>query len=402
MEETVYARMADRLAIALGLAPDSFAVDVIVIVCIAALATATYYIVRGVLGLVEKMVGRTRTTWDDALLTPSLLRAISQLAPAITVNWLLPRCFHSGDQSFGWLGTATNIYILAVIVLIITTFVGNLYHALASRRRFRPYAIQGVFQMVKLIIVCLGAIYAIALLIGREPWAIFTALGASAAVLMLVFKDTILGLVASVQLSANKMLQKGDWIVCGKHDADGEVVDVSLTTVKVRNWDKSVTTIPPYLLITESFRNYQPMSEGPGRRVCRAVLIDANSVRFCTPQELSALNERGMLADDDGKDAATTVNLGLLRRYLEKWLAQNENVNRDMTLMVRQLEPTSAGLPLQLYFFTATTAWVDYEHIQSDIFDHVYAAVGAFGLRIYQGPAGIDVRMAGTKWRKRL
>lgn len=390
---TVYTRMADRLAAALGMSPDSFVVDSIIVLVIAALAVATYFIVRSALSLLEKVIGRTRTTWDDSLLTPSMLRAVSQLAPALTVNWLLPRCFHAGDHSFGWLGTATSLYILAIIVLILATFVGNLYHALARRPRFRPYAIKGVFQMVKLIIVCLGAIYAMALLIGREPWAIFTALGASAAVLMLVFKDTILGLVASVQLSANKMLQKGDWIVCPKHDADGEVVDVSLTTVKVRNWDKSVTTIPPYLLITESFRNYQPMTSGTGRRVCRAVLIDANSVRFCTPAELAALRERRWIADGEGADS---VNLGLLRRYLERWLAANEDVNTDMTLMVRQLEPTSAGLPLQLYFFTRTTAWTEYERIQSDIFDHIYASVGAFGLRIYQGASGIDVRMAGS------
>ncbi len=392
-DPTVYTRMADRLAEVLDMAPDSFVVDTIIIVIIAVLAVVTYYIVRGVLTLVETAVQRTRARWDDSLLTPSMLRAVSQLAPAITVNWLLPRCFHPADHSYSWLGTATSLYILAIIVLILTTFVGNLYHALASRRRFRPYAIKGVFQMTKLIIVCLGAIYAIALLAGREPWAIFTALGASAAVLMLVFRDTILGLVASVQLSANKMLQKGDWIVCPRHDADGEVIDVSLTTVKVRNWDKSVTTIPPYLLITESFRNYQPMTSGAGRRVCRSVLIDANSVRFCTAAEIAALRERGWV-DDAGAD--TTVNMGLLRRYLEKWLAANENVNTAMTLMVRQLEPTAAGLPLQLYFFTRTTVWTEYERIQSDIFDHIYASVGAFGLRIYQGAAGIDVRMAGS------
>lgn len=394
MSENIYIRLTDSLAAAIGLTPGSWLMDIIIIAVIAVLAAATYYIVRGLLALVEKMVGRTRTTWDDALLTPSLLRAVSQLAPAITVNWLLPRCFHSDDQSYSWLGTATSLYILVVIVLIITTLISNLYRTMAARRRFRPYAIKGVFQMVKLIIVCLGAIYGVALLIGREPWAIFTALGASAAVLMLVFKDTILGLVASVQLSANKMLKKGDWIVCPKHDADGEVIDVSLTTVKVRNWDQSVTTIPPYLLITESFRNYQPMSDGSGRRVCRSILIDANSVRFCTAAELADLRERGWMGEGD---AADSVNLGLLRRYLTRWLASNENVNPAMTLMVRQLEPTAAGLPLQLYFFTRTTAWTEFEGVQSDIFDHVYAAIGSFGLRIYQGPTGVDVRMAGSE-----
>lgn len=246
--------------------------------------------------------------------------------------------------------------------------------------------------MVKLIVIGLGVIIGISILIGRSPVAIITALGASAAILMLVFKDTILGLVASVQLTANNMLHRGDWIVAEKHGANGEVVDVSLTTVKVRNWDNTITTVPPYSLVSESFKNYEPMRVSGGRRVDRAIYIDVNTVRFCTREELSALADEGWLDGLDINMAARTVNMGLLRNYLEHYLVTCDLVNSELTHMVRQLDPTPSGLPLQLYFFTHTTQWEAYEKAQGDIFDHVYAIIGRFGLRIFQTPAGNDLK----------
>ncbi len=268
-------------------------------------------------------------------------------------------------------------------------FIGNLYKAILRRDNLRVYAVKGVFEMLKLIIIGVGVIIGLSLLIGRSPLAIITALGASAAVLMLVFKDTILGLVASVQLTANKMLHRGDWIMAEKQGVNGEVIDVSLTTVKIRNWDNSVSTIPPYTLVSESFRNYQPMRESGGRRVERAVYIDISTVRFCTSAEIEKLVSAGMLPEDT--DLSLQVNLSLLRVYLERYLSSHPSVNTDMLVMVRQLEPTPSGLPLQLYFFTNTTEWKDFERIQSAIFDHVYAVVGEFGLRIFQTPAGSDL-----------
>ena len=197
---------------------------------------------------------------------------------------------------------------------------------------------------------------------------------------------------ASVQLTANNMLHRGDWIEAEKHGANGEVLDVSLTTVKVRNWDNSVTTVPPYSLISESFRNYEPMRVSGGRRVDRSVYIDINSVRFCTADELRELSEEGWLDGIGIEDARREVNLRLLRRYLEHYLSTNPLVNTEMLHMVRQLDPTQSGVPLQLYFFTRTTEWHEYENAQGDIFDHVYAIVSRFGLRIYQTPAGADLR----------
>lgn len=245
--------------------------------------------------------------------------------------------------------------------------------------------------MCRLIVVGVGVIITAAILFNRSPVAILTAFGASAAVLMLVFRDTILGLVAGVQLTANRMLHKGDWIICEKAGANGEVVDISLTTVKVRNWDNSIVTIPPYNLISDSFQNYQPMRRSGGRRVSRSIYIDVNSVRFLSEDELAALKADGLVEST----ADRSVNLGLLRRHLQHWLSEQPVVvgkrTRTMFVMVRQLQSTPQGIPLELYFFTSVTDWASYEAVQSDIFDYVYAVVPRFGLRIFQAPSGLDV-----------
>lgn len=367
-------------------------IGILLLAFTAIMAVVAYYIVKRLLELVEHIVRRSPTDWDDDLVDMRLLKAVSQLAPAIIVRWVLPGFFGSDPVSFHWLSAVTSLYIVWAAVRVVTILIGNLYRALAQRPKYKYYAIKGIFQMVKLIVIGLGVIIGISILIGRSPVTIITALGASAAILMLVFKDTILGLVASVQLTANNMLHRGDWIVADKHGANGEVVDVSLTTVKVRNWDNSITTVPPYSLVSESFKNFEPMRVSGGRRVDRAIYIDVNSVRFCTSEELSSLSEEGWLDGLDIDMAARTVNLGLLRNYLEHYLATCELVNSGLLHMVRQLDPTPSGLPLQLYFFTHTTEWQAYEKAQCDIFDHVYAIIGRFGLRIFQTPAGNDLK----------
>lgn len=365
----------------------------IILVSITAIAAVlAYYIVKRLLAVIESIVHHSSTDWDDDLVNTSLLNAVSQLAPAILVRWMLPGFFNDDSGSFHWLSALTSLYIIWAAVRAVTIFIGNVYNGLVRRPRFKFYAVKGIFQMLKLIIIGIGVIIGISIIIDRSPVAIITALGASAAVLMLVFKDTILGLVASVQLTANNMLHRGDWIVADKHGANGEVIDVSLTTVKVRNWDNTITTVPPYLLVSDSFKNYEPMRDSGGRRVDRSIYIDINSVRFCTDDELQDLSGEGWLDGLDVDTAGHVVNLRLLRRYLEHYLSTNPEVNQDMLHMVRQLDPTQSGVPLQLYFFTNTTLWHEYENIQSDIFDHVYAIVSRFGLRIYQTPAGADLR----------
>lgn len=389
------ADMFDRIkTIAESVAPDFFhsqLTTLLLLLCIAVVAVAAYYLTKAVLTLFEHVILRSPTEWDDDLLNVRFTRAVSQLSPALVVSWMLPHLFGDGDRSVGWIDGVTSLYILWAIVYIIVIFLDNLYAAMARREQLRPYAVKGIFQMFKLIIIGVGVIIALSLLIGKTPIAILTALGASAAVLSLVFKDTILGLVASIQLTANKMLERGDWITMPGRDLNGEVIDVSLTTVKVRNWDNSVTTVPPYSLITESFRNYRPMQLSGGRRVDRAIFIDVNTVRFLDKAEMTSLEADGLLARSSDTDDRREVNLGLLRDYLEHFLSTHPDVNSELTLMVRQLAPTQSGLPLQLYFFTRTTVWIEHEHVAADIFDHVYATIGRFGLSVFQTPAGIDL-----------
>jgi len=368
-------------------------IDIVLVLFIAAVSVAVFYASRFVLGWVERhIVLRTATTWDDDLLNPRFLSAVSQLAPALVVRWMLPGFFGVSAASFHWLGVLTSLYIVASVVYIVVVFINNLFSAFERRPKLKEHAVRSFRQTLILIVVLVGTVIGIGILLGRNPLGILTAFGATAGILMLVFKDTILGFVASVQLTANNMLRRGDWIVSERHGANGEVLDITLTTVKIRNWDNSVSTIPPYSLVSDSFRNYQPMRASGGRRVERSVFIDVNSGRFCSDAELAGLERLGWLDGLTVGEAGRTVNLNLLRRYLERYLATHPALNHDMMSMVRQMEPTPSGLPLQLYFFTKTTEWKEFEQLQSDIFDHVYATVQLFGLRIFQTPAGADLR----------
>lgn len=365
-------------------------VTIILLLTITLTAIAGYYLSLLILRGVAWAVEWTDTDWDDDLINDKFRRALSQLTPAVIVAWMLPRCFDEYNFLASTINILTSFYIIVVSCRALNTLVDNLFEAFAKREKFETYAIKGIFEMMKLIIIGIGIIIAISLLVGRTPIAIVTTLGASAAILMLVFKDTILGLVAGVQLTANKMVKKGDWIKTDKHSANGEVIDISLTTVKIKNWDNSVTTVPPYSLVAESFQNFQMMRDDHARRVMRPVYIDATSVRFLTEDELSVLREKGWLKGINEKDADMMVNLRLLRNYLENWLEERPEVRTDLTYMVRQLAPTPSGLPLEIYFYTTETRWKPFEHIQSDIFDHIYAIVKYFGIRIFQTPAGSD------------
>lgn len=367
-------------------------IGVILLTGIALAAVIGYFLTKWTLELFEKLISRTKTKWDDDLLNPLMLRAISQLTPAIVVNWLLPGLFGTSVSAIRWLTALTSLYILWAAVRIVTIFFDNLYNAFLHRRRFRAYAVKGIFDTFKLIAICIGVIVGLSIIIGKSPVVIITALGASAAVLLLIFQDSILGLVASVQFTANKLMTRGDWIEDKSHDINGEVIEVSLTAVKVRNWDNSVSTVHPYALMKGSFRNYQPMRRSGGRRVDRSIFIDLNTVRFLTADELTPLRDEGFITDEEM--SARQVNLKLLRSYLERYLVNHDNVRHDMTTMVRQLEPTPSGLPLQLYFFIDNVAWEAYEALASDIFDHVYAVVSLFGLHMFQTPAGTDLSRA--------
>lgn len=366
--------------------------DGLLMVVIAIVAVAVYYLAKGVLYFVEILVEKTPTTWDDDLITYRLMRAVAQLAPAIAVNHLLPTLFVESPVTHHWANVFTGFYILWAVIHLLVVFTSNLYTAFSHRSKLRKYAVKGVFQMVKLILIGVGVVIGASILVGKSPTAILTAIGASAAVLMLVFKDTIMGLVASVQLTANNMLRRGDWIVADSHGINGEVEDVSLTTIKVRNWDNSISTIPPYSLVSDSFRNYQAMRDLGGRRVDRSILVDVNSIRFLSPEEMELLRQKGCLEGIAAEKIEHAINVQLLRYALEHFLTHDTRVNHKMLTMVRQMAPTATGLPLQLYFFTRCTGWKDYEHTLSDIMDHVYALTREFGITMFQSPAGTDLK----------
>ena len=385
----MFQQFSEFLAMNITGAGSGVIIGVILLTGIALAAVIGYFLTKWTLELFEKLISRTKTKWDDDLLNPLMLRAISQLTPAIVVNWLLPGLFGTSVSAIKWLTALTSLYILWAAVRIVTIFFDNLYNAFLHRRRFRAYAVKGIFDTFKLIAICIGVIVGLSIIIGKSPVVIITALGASAAVLLLIFQDSILGLVASVQFTANKLMTRGDWIEDKSHDINGEVIEVSLTAVKVRNWDNSVSTVHPYALMKGSFRNYQPMRRSGGRRVDRSIFIDLNTVRFLTADELTPLRDEGFITDEEM--SARQVNLKLLRSYLERYLVNHNNVRHDMTTMVRQLEPTPSGLPLQLYFFVDNIAWEAYEALASDIFDHVYAVMSLFGLHMFQPPAGTDL-----------
>lgn len=338
---------------------------------------------------IKKIAIKTRFSWDDILLSNQLLNDITRLVPPILISVLLPIAFTKGDAILDFLLKVNYIYMVAVVAKLICSLLSAFYELSSQNERLKNHSLQGVFQMLKVLIVCIALIIVVSILINKNPGYILTALGASAAVLMLVFKDMIVGLVAGVQLSANDMLRPGDWISVPKYGADGDVIEVGLTTVKIQNWDKTITTIPPYALVSDSFQNWRGMQESGGRRVKRSVYIDMRSIKFCTPEQMADFEQKGWLEGIVREDNFP-VNLHIFRNYLDKYLRSHSQVNQDMIIMVRQLQPTAQGLPLELYFFSDGTAWISYEKLQAEVFEHVFAMLPIFGLRVFQSPMGSD------------
>lgn len=338
---------------------------------------------------IRKVTNKTNFKWDDIVLNNAMLKDMSRLVPPILLAILLPIIFMPFSEVLDFLLRVNYIYLVVVVAKLICTFLASLYDLSLHHERLKNHSLQSVYQMLKVLIICVALIIVVSILINKNPGYILTALGASAAVLMLVFKDMIVGLVAGVQLSVNDMLRPGDWIAMPKYGADGDVIEVSLTTVKVQNWDKTITTIPPYALVSDSFQNWRGMQESGGRRVKRAVYIDMRSIQFCTEDQMKEFEVKGWLDGVERVDGFP-VNLHIFRNYLEKYLRNHPRVNQNMTIMVRQLQPTAQGLPLELYFFSDGTAWIPYEQLQSEIFEHVFAMLPTFGLRIFQSPMGID------------
>lgn len=344
-----------------------------------------------VIPAVHKITSRTKATWDDYLFNERMMTSFCRMIPPIMFYLLLPFVFNNIPQVLDILLKGCLIYLVIITLMLVNSFLNSLYEISNEHETLRNRPLKGIYQMINLVAIGIGIILIISILIDQNAATILAGLGASAAVLMLIFKDSILGLVAGVQLSANDMLRPGDWITMPKYGADGDVLEVSLTTVKVRNFDKTITTIPPYALVSDSFQNWRGMRETGGRRIKRSIFIDMTTVHFCSDKEKIMFASRGWIDEAQAKPETQVVNLYVFRSYLQNYLREHPRTHKELMIMVRQMQPTSEGLPLEIYCFSNTTVWPEYEQIQGEIFDHILAVIPEFGLRIFQRPSGNDL-----------
>ncbi len=368
-----------------------------------------------ILQVVTKLVQRTRAQWDDVFLRVGMFSRLSHVAPALVVTFLGPEFFVHREAWALRLDTLINVYLVVIVLLVGFALLDAAVAFFGENETTKTLPVKGFIQTAKLVSVVMSGILVLSLLLGRSPIFFLSGLGALTAVLLLVFKDALLGLVAGVQLSLNRMVQIGDWIEMPKYGADGDVIDVSLTTVKVQNWDKTVTTVPTYALISDPVKNWRPMAEAGGRRIKRSISLDMQTVRFVDEELLARLRtfrrlhgylERRLSEIDEHNrehkedlrvlvNGRRLTNIGCLRAYVVEYLKSRPEIRQDMTFLVRQLQPTATGLPLEIYVFSADTRWAYYEGIQSDIFDHLLAVIPAFDLRVYQSPSSYDVTQLG-------
>ena len=367
----------------------NLAVKAVIILGILVVAYAAAVLFRRlIVPLLQKISARTKAVWDDHLFSDKVMHRAARLIPPLIWYVLLRVAFYDTPVLLNVLHKACLIYLIVAVLQRVAAFLDTLYEISSRHETLRNRPLKGVYQMIKLLAVCVGAILIVSILIGQDATAVLAGLGASAAIIMLIFRDSILGLVAGVQLSANDMLRPGDWITMAKYGADGYVTEVTLTTVKVQNFDKTITTIPPYALVSDSFQNWRGMWDSGGRRIKRSLLIDASSVHNCTAAELAALREKGLAGTTP--DAEPVVNLYALREYAARYLKGHPGIHPDLMQMVRMLQPTPEGIPVEVYCFTRETDWVAYEAVQGAVFDHLFAVLPDFGLRAYQRSSDRD------------
>jgi len=361
--------------------------------------------------IIGNLVKRSKNKYDDILMQKKVFKRIAHIAPALVINATVGLLIDAAGL-VEFIRIITNLYVILISALVVDSLIGAAHEIYQQLPVSKGRNIKGYVQLVKILVFIIAGLVVISVLTEKSISGLLTGLGAFAAVLMLVFKDTILGLVASVQLSGNKMVNVGDWISMPKYNADGDVIDISLNTVKVQNWDKTIATIPTYALVQDSFNNWKGMEESGGRRIKRSVNLDMQSVRFLDSTELGKFKEIRILKNyieekekeihdfnqKVGVDTSDLVNgrrltnLGTFRKYLELYLRNHPKIHQDMTFLVRHLQPTERGIPIEIYVFSNDQAWSSYEAIQADIFDHILAVIPVFDLRVFQNPTGADWR----------
>lgn len=375
----------------------------VILLIIILFALAVDAVIRiGVARVLQQIVSRTKATWDDHIFNKDVIKRLCNFVTPTIIYILLPIAFSSTDGSNDGmhliLERGVEVWMVVACIRFVNVLLKVLFDIAEQHPAWQGKPIKGLLQTGQGIVMGIGAILIVSILIDKSPTLLLTGLGASAAVLMLIFKDSILGLVAGVQLAANNMLKVGDWISMPSRGIDGEVEEVSLTTIKVRGWDKTLQTLPPYLLISEPFQNWQAMRSSGGRRIKRSLNVDMNSIRFADEAYIEQLrsNEQSRALIEDiatqSDEGETLTNLDLFMRAVNNYLLHHPRVNPNMTIMVRQLQPSEWGLPIEVYCFSANVNWVPYENLQTEIISYVVAAAPLFGLRMYQAPSGMDLR----------
>jgi miniconductance mechanosensitive channel len=372
---------------------------------------------RLLLRSIKKVVRRTKTVWDDMLVNRGVFNRLSHLAPALVVYALAAFVAQGHPTAIAVIQRAAMVYTIIVGLLVLDALLNSLVDIYRTFEMARRRPIRGFVQAAKIVLYAIVGIIVVSTIMGKSPSLLLGGLGAMTAVIMLIFKDSILGLVAGIQLSTNQMLHIGDWIEMPKYGADGDVIDLTLTTVKVQNWDKTITTIPTYALISDYFKNWRGMSESGGRRIKRSINIDMASVKFCTAEmlekfkkikhieeyvakkldEISEHNRQAGVDEADLINGRHLTNLGTFRAYVIAYLRSHRQVHQGMTFLVRHLQPAETGLPIEIYVFSSDKVWANYEAIQADIFDHILAVIPEFELRVFQNPTGADFRALGAR-----
>jgi miniconductance mechanosensitive channel len=382
---------------------------IIMIIFIAIICVIALFITRRVvISIISRIVKKNKFQWDDMLLERRFFHKLSHIVPPVIIYYLaytFPSYQHLIEK------VAVTYMILAGIMIFnsLLDAINDIYRTYEISK-IKP--IKGYIQVVKIIFVTLGVIMVIASLMDKSPLLLLSGIGALSAVLMLVFKDSLLGLVAGIQLASNDMVRVGDWIEMPKYGADGDIIDISLNTVKVQNFDKTITMIPSYAMISDSFINWRGMQTSGGRRIKRSLVIDTTSISFCSEEmigkfkniqyltdyiiykekDIEAYNAKNEISRSNPVNGRALTNIGVFRVYIQSYLQHHPGINQGMTLIVRQLAPTEHGLPLEIYAFTNDVRWPVYESIQADIFDHLFAVATEFGLRLFQNPSGNDLK----------
>ena len=408
--------LVDRIA-KRALDPESLTHEVILFSALIAISALSWWSARLFLRkVVYPLAQRTRSKWDDALVEEHFFRKLSKLVPLLILHGSLPVILHHFPGTRGFVHTLTAVLLVLTVFQVFAAFMNATRSALQDTEKYKDKPLGSYTQLAKIIVAVIAFVIIISIVFDRNPIYIFSAMGAASAVLLLIFKDSILGFVASVQLSVNNMIHVGDWVQLEKYGADGNITDITLTTVKVRNWDMTYTTVPTYAFISDSVKNWRGMEEGNGRRIKRSLHVSMNSIRFCGPADLERYSRYELVKDHIRKtqeeisaynatrshdrtlviNGRNQTNIGVFRAYAEQYLKQEPRIAQEMTLMVRQLDPTSTGLPLEVYCFSRDKQWIPYEKLASDIFDHLLAAAPWFDLEIFEAPKGSDIRLRGT------